>query len=364
MKFKQAALLFVVSLSTTPAIANQDDKRQFEQDYAAFQTAYQNSENNVTLKSLAQQAYLSGEAYFGEQSLNTANLKLSYLNLLDNLSLRERSAQLLAKEVLYSYQTHYQNDDAALATPLLMVLDTMDYSSDLDDALSIYESVEALVAANQRERPAEMFEVHVRAAAAMLRLGSRVSRDLITLAEQGEKQFGATHRLTLLANFHAGRYFEAAAKTDEALQSFSKLANQALESLAPELHHPKYMSHARLVALLAERGEHDLATKHCLAISHMGLGIQDEQDPKPLYRVAPEYPRSFTYNGVEGITKVRYDIDDVGRVQNIEIIESKHQRFSDAVIEAMQQWRFAPRIEAGETVVTKARVTQFNFALD
>ncbi|RUO56360.1 energy transducer TonB [Pseudidiomarina homiensis] len=352
-------LCFIVS----SAHAN-NGKEQFQQSYAAFQEALQTDANAVELTQLAEDAYQSGERYFGTDHINTANLKLSYLNVVDAHTLRSRTSQLLAEEVVKIYRSFYDANDPERTVALLVALNTLSSQSDLDTANDYYDEIIAIAETNTAEQPSAMFELRIEAAAHMLRIGSRSSHDLVDLAETASAQFGSQHHLTLLANFHAGRYFEAAQQHDQALEAFTLLAAHDAESLPAALQDAKYMSHARLVALLEQQGRSDEATQHCLAISQMGYGVQDERDPTPLYRVPPEYPRPFAHNGVEGVTTVRYDIDEMGWVRNIEILDSKHKLFSESAIAAMQQWRFAPRLHEGETVVTSDRTTRFIFELD
>lgn len=80
--------------------------------------------------------------------------------------------------------------------------------------------------------------------------------------------------------------------------------------------------------------------------------------PKALSKQAPVYPDRARRLGKEGYVKVRYDIDDGGRVTNIEFVEvSPKGLFERDVKRAMNRWSY-------EKKPAKGYVTEIYFKLD
>jgi len=73
----------------------------------------------------------------------------------------------------------------------------------------------------------------------------------------------------------------------------------------------------------------------------------------PLARVPPMYPMQARRRGVEGWVKVRFIVNEKGKVEEIRIIESHPQEvFEEAVIRCVSNWRFTPGTVEGFPVKT------------
>ena len=81
-------------------------------------------------------------------------------------------------------------------------------------------------------------------------------------------------------------------------------------------------------------------------------------------RVEPSYPPAAAAAGYEGFIVVRYDVDEGGRVATPEIIVSiPNGVFDEAVLSALDDWRYDPALEDGVPVVRAGVEAQFNFQL-
>ncbi|CAI8160960.1 MAG: Uncharacterised protein [Pseudidiomarina mangrovi] len=345
-------------------LSQQDRQAAFAQAYADFEQAQQQQLANHQLEKLAQQAYRASADYFGDQHLNTANLKISYLNLVPLSTLTNEDSQRLADQVLEAYRANYDKQAVELMDALQAVLSTRSIYSELKPVKKLYSEVIDLADRHMDAQPEAMTMAKVEAGAHLLRVGSRDSRDLLDYAEEASKRLGPSHEITLLAQFQAGRYQEAAGDASGAEQRFRAVAAVPLADLSERLAIPKYMSHARLVVLLEAQGKSAEATEHCIAVAHMGYGVTDEQDPTPLFRVSPKYPILLAGRGVTGKVIAEYDISETGTVDNVRIIEADHKAFGDSSAEAIKQWRFAPRIDSGAPVKSTGHKVQMDFALD
>ncbi|MFY8352342.1 TonB family protein [Pseudoalteromonas sp. SSM20] len=63
--------------------------------------------------------------------------------------------------------------------------------------------------------------------------------------------------------------------------------------------------------------------------------------PKKTFNVDPVYPEHAVERGIEGWVWLEYDIDNIGAVRNIEIIDSYPEKtFDNALTQAVKRWRF------------------------
>ncbi|PHM60309.1 TonB system transport protein TonB [Xenorhabdus ishibashii] len=69
--------------------------------------------------------------------------------------------------------------------------------------------------------------------------------------------------------------------------------------------------------------------------------VEGQRGPKALNRPEPAYPSRAKQLGTEGTVKVKFDIDENGRVKNIEIISADPKNiFESEVKKAMKKWRY------------------------
>jgi protein TonB len=76
-----------------------------------------------------------------------------------------------------------------------------------------------------------------------------------------------------------------------------------------------------------------------------------------LRRVEPRYPSAFVAARKSAVVTVRCVIDRNGRIRDPEVIASSWAPFNQAVLEAVQQWTFAPGTMRGEPVDTWFELT-------
>ena len=81
-----------------------------------------------------------------------------------------------------------------------------------------------------------------------------------------------------------------------------------------------------------------------------------DQDWEALFVVHPVYPRSALTGNRQGAVDLSFIVDESGQVRQPEIFEntSKSKDIGKAALEAISQWRFAPRFEDGEPVASQA----------
>ena len=87
-----------------------------------------------------------------------------------------------------------------------------------------------------------------------------------------------------------------------------------------------------------------------------------DSPPKVAHQVAPEIPMSARRKAITGFVKVRYLINEDGRVERLKVIESKPKGvFESGVLAALGQWTYEPAGYRGESVrVSVVKTFRFN----
>ncbi len=84
----------------------------------------------------------------------------------------------------------------------------------------------------------------------------------------------------------------------------------------------------------------------------------------PVVRIPPIYPLRAKRMGIEGWVKIRFVVDENGRVGRIKVLESHPKGvFEDATIRAVSRWRFKPGTVDGVPVKTMVE-TSIKFKLE
>ena len=73
--------------------------------------------------------------------------------------------------------------------------------------------------------------------------------------------------------------------------------------------------------------------------------------PKAINQPMPSYPAAFTGMAIEGSAKVRFYIDEEGRVRLPQVIEASRPEFADAAVAAVARWRYEPPRQGTRPIV-------------
>lgn len=83
--------------------------------------------------------------------------------------------------------------------------------------------------------------------------------------------------------------------------------------------------------------------------------------PKVINQPMPAYPSALTGKAIEGTAKVRFYIDQEGRVRLPQVSEATAPEFADAALAAVTQWRYEPPRKGMRRIVV-AENWSFKFA--
>ena len=80
-----------------------------------------------------------------------------------------------------------------------------------------------------------------------------------------------------------------------------------------------------------------------------------------IYKVQPTYPMTAERKGLEGFVTVQYDVNELGAVENVVVVESTNRVFDKAAVTATYRFKFKPRIYDGVALATPGLQDRFRF---
>jgi len=93
-------------------------------------------------------------------------------------------------------------------------------------------------------------------------------------------------------------------------------------------------------------------------------GLPDS-DARPMVRINPKYPMDAARNGTEGWVVLGFDINAIGEVINITVINSEPKRiFDKAAKQALRKWKYKAKSVDGLQVQQKSLSVQLDFTID
>lgn len=91
---------------------------------------------------------------------------------------------------------------------------------------------------------------------------------------------------------------------------------------------------------------------------------RDSATARPVAAVPPPYPREAAMNGIEGWVRLAVDIDERGRVRDVEVLSAEPRGvFDQAAVQAVRRWSWKPAIVDGEPRAQRV-VQELTFELD
>ena len=78
----------------------------------------------------------------------------------------------------------------------------------------------------------------------------------------------------------------------------------------------------------------------------------------------PEYPMAALGKGLEGYVIVRFDVSELGTVENVEVVESSHSVFNKAAVKAAYRSKYRPKTVDGVSKRTQGLKKMIRFEIE
>jgi periplasmic protein TonB len=93
-------------------------------------------------------------------------------------------------------------------------------------------------------------------------------------------------------------------------------------------------------------------------------GFFSDGEYMPIVQVAPQYPRRAAERGLEGYVTLEFVVTRQGTVRDPVVIESSNSVFDRAALDAVQRFRYRPRVIDGEPVEVPGVRFRITFQLE
>lgn len=101
-------------------------------------------------------------------------------------------------------------------------------------------------------------------------------------------------------------------------------------------------------------------------VSLGGVGaMRRDGEATPIVRIEPKYPVQAARDGKEGWVRLSFTINEVGGVEDVDVIEADPKRVFDREAKrALRKWKYKPKIVDGKPVKQPGMRVQLDFTLD
>ena len=97
----------------------------------------------------------------------------------------------------------------------------------------------------------------------------------------------------------------------------------------------------------------------------IGATAGADRDVVPLVRIDPDYPIRARQRGIEGWVTVEFTISKVGSVRNVRVVAANPPSvFNKAAVQAVQKWKYNPKIKDGVAVERSGVMTTLAFEME
>lgn len=97
----------------------------------------------------------------------------------------------------------------------------------------------------------------------------------------------------------------------------------------------------------------------------LGNMMTRDGDATPIVRIEPQYPISAARDGKEGWVQLSFTINELGGVDDIEVIDADPKRVFDREAKrALKKWKYKPKIVDGKALKQPGMTVQLDFKLN
>lgn len=94
------------------------------------------------------------------------------------------------------------------------------------------------------------------------------------------------------------------------------------------------------------------------------VAIEGRVDAVAIERRPPAYPRDAAWAGVEGFALMRFDVNEEGQPENVEVVYSiPYREFGEEGVRTIRRWRYEPATQDGVPIVRRGVMTRLDYQL-
>ena len=87
-------------------------------------------------------------------------------------------------------------------------------------------------------------------------------------------------------------------------------------------------------------------------------------DATPIVRIEPKFPTKAARDGIEGWVQLSFEINEVGGVENVQVINAQPKRIFDREArKALRKWKYKPKVVDGKAMRQTGLTVQLDFKL-
>lgn len=367
---REIFLVLVFLVASTAAWTDGSDVAAFNKAWQEYVAAEELGDADLRVEKAAH-ALDAARRIFTDADEQLALVVQNYGVALSDSGDRERAIDVL-EEALLLGEAYYGDDGIGLIPILADLADAKAENFSAGAQLRHYKRALKIAEANFGAQSVELADLSFRASRNVYTMSMSMAaqeymstaRDIYASLPEPKIQNAA------LADYYLGK-MEFSDRKYKKSTEFLERALTGLEEPGEANQALRLLTRGLLVQVYERRGLRDRATPHCVAIGRESQ-LAPDQELAPIVRVAPRYPASMLRSGNEGAVDIEFTVDESGFVKDPVVfsrtVNGREKKgssdFDKAALDAVKEFRYAPKFVDGEPVASTGMTTRITFRIE